>query len=85
MRMILGDCEHLSWLKGLQVGDRVGVRPLRYDGWMFEACVTAVVQGGVAIDWELAAKDWENKVRIFSTRTGKEKDVRTKRHYIMKP
>lgn len=83
--MIVGDCEHLSWLKGLQVGDWVGVRPLRDDGWKFEARVTAVVRGGVAVDWEFAAKPWEDKVRIFSTRTGKEKDVSTKRHYIMKP
>ncbi|MCY1083787.1 hypothetical protein [Archangium lansingense] len=83
--MTLGDCEHLSWLKGLKVGDRVRVRPLPNGQFTFETYVTAVVRGGVAVNWELAAGYWQDKVRLFSTRTGKEKDVGTKRHYIMKP
>lgn len=83
--MTLGDCEHLSWLKGLRVGDRVWVRPLSNGQFTFQTYVTAVVRGGVAVNWELAARYREDNVRLFSTRTGKEKDASTKRHYITKP
>ncbi|MFY0584390.1 hypothetical protein ACN28S_67815 [Cystobacter fuscus] len=83
--MILGDCEHLSWLKGLQVGDPVWVRPLPNGRFTFWTYVTAVVRGGVAVNWGPAAQHAEDNVRLFSMRSGKEKDVSTKRHYIVKP
>jgi hypothetical protein len=83
--MIRESEEHISWLKSLKVGDRVEVRPFTNDGlgYCFTSRVTAVVRGAVDVDWSPAAKDGD--VQRFSTKTGKEKEARTKRNYITKP